>query len=98
MKPRLRLVLIAALGLTTIIGLFPVIDVVVAGSIAGAFGCELNEGDAHPCFVFGTNIGGLLYGLGVSGWLALLTWPLVIIAVAGWCALGIHAIATRPRR
>jgi hypothetical protein len=53
----------------------PVIPVVMASLIASACGCKLDEGSAHTCIVFGTDIGGMLYSMGVMGWFGLLTIP-----------------------
>jgi hypothetical protein len=63
----------------------PLIAAMVAGTIAGHYGCDLDEGSIHPCFVNGEDIGDTLYTLGVLGWLALGTIPLGLIA------LGIYA-------
>ena len=38
-------------------------------------GCQVDEANAHPCMVLGHDIGGLLYDLGVMGWLMLVTIP-----------------------
>lgn len=54
----------------------PILSVFAADLIAGALGCELNEGTAHACVVLGIDIGELLYAMFVVGWLALLTVPL----------------------
>jgi hypothetical protein len=61
----------------------PMISVFVAAMIAKAWGCPLDEGSAHPCVVLGLDIGGLLYSMGVMGWLFLLTIPSGLIALVG---------------
>ena len=59
----------------------PFIPVIIAGVIAAACGCKLDEGSVHPCTVFGTDIGGALYTMGVMGWFGLLTFPTGILAL-----------------
>ena len=68
----------------------PFIPVVVAGAIASACGCQLDEGSAHPCILFGRDIGGALYQMGVMGWLCLITFPTGLLALAAFTA-GIRA-------
>jgi hypothetical protein len=65
-----------------IIGLFtvaPILSVVIAASIAGACGCKLDEGDAHPCIVLGVDIGGVLYAMGLAVWLIPITLPIGLL-------------------
>jgi hypothetical protein len=59
----------------------PMIPVVIAGAIASKCGCQLDEGGTHPCIVFGRDIGGALYSMGVMGWFGLLTFPSGFIAL-----------------
>lgn len=74
-----------------LVALGPLIGVVVAGGIASANGCTLHEGFANPCVVVGVDMGGLLYGLGVLGWLMLASIPLGAMALLGWAlVLGLH--------
>jgi hypothetical protein len=73
---------ILLLGL--LIGLAPVGVALLAGAIASASGCELNEGAVHPCIVSGVDIGGALYFFGMMGWLSLATLPVGgLVALAG---------------
>lgn len=53
------------------IGIAPMVSVVLAGMIAEQAGCQLHEGFVQPCIVYGTDIGGVLYTMGVMGWLML---------------------------
>ena len=62
----------------------PIILSGIGYGIAAAFGCELNEGDVHPCKVFGRDIGGALYTLGMMGWFGILTFPTGIPALIGF--------------
>ncbi len=60
MKPRTELMGYGAI-LFWMLG--PLISTCIASLIAVCCGCELNESTAHPCFVFGIDIGGILYGM-----------------------------------
>lgn len=70
----------------------PILSVLIAGGLASAFGCQLDEGSIHSCMAFGTDIGEMLYGMFVAGWFFYLTVPsgmaaavifLIIVVVAG---------------
>lgn len=82
----------SALAIILLLALAPVISVIVAGSIADANGCALDEGSVHPCVVNGTDIGATLYALGVTGWLMLASIPLGAGALLLW---GVVLIAHR---
>jgi hypothetical protein len=70
------------LVLILLVALAPVISVAVAGMIADAVGCTLNEGNIHPCLLNGEDIGGMLYTMFVLGWFMLATLPLGAAALA----------------
>lgn len=59
-----------------VVGLGPVGLAMLAGLVASAAGCTLNEATAHPCVIGGVDIGGALYFVGVMGWLSLATLPI----------------------
>jgi hypothetical protein len=59
----------------------PMIPVLVAGGIAAACGCKVDEGSVHPCIVFGKDLGHLLYVMAMMGWFALGTFPTGILAL-----------------
>jgi hypothetical protein len=81
-----------------VLALAPLAAVVFASSVAGANGCALDEGSVHPCVVLGSDWGGLLYGLGVMGWLMLASLPAGALALVVWgVALAVHRIAWRRR-
>ena len=61
--------------------------VAVAGMIASANGCQLDEGSAHPCIVNGQDMGEQLYGMGVMGWFMLVTFPTGLLALAIYGAI-----------
>ena len=60
---------------------WPLIPAIVAGVIAASRGCKLDEGNVHPCIVFGTDIGELLYTMGVIGLFGIGTFPSGILAL-----------------
>lgn len=62
--------------------LWPVASVMIAGSIAEANNCQLDEGSVHPCIVNGNDMGEQLYSMGVMGWFMLVTIPTGLIALA----------------
>jgi hypothetical protein len=64
--------------------LLPLVALIVAAALAGLMGCELNEGVTQPCVIAGFDLGGFLSGLFVSGWLALITLPLLMCLLALW--------------
>jgi hypothetical protein len=86
-------VVLAYVGLC-IYAAFPMLCVLLASAIAQATGSRLDEGSAHPCIVFGVDVGGLLYGLFVMGWLSLVTLP---TGVLGLIALTIALLVARAR-
>ena len=77
----------------------PVISVAVAGGIANANGCDLDEGSVHPCIVNGRDIGSTLYTMGVLGWFMLATIPLGLALVVLYIAVVVgFTIARRVLR
>lgn len=67
-----------------VLALSPLLATMVAGSIANANGCDLDEGSIHPCVVNGRDIGRDLYTWAMLGWLGIATVPL------GLAVLGIY--------
>jgi hypothetical protein len=62
--------------LILVIAFSPLISVLIAGGIADANGCQLDEGSIHPCIVNGQDMGRTLYTMGVLGWFMLVTIPI----------------------
>lgn len=91
---------IAALIFATLIfvGLLPVFSVLIAGITANAAGCALDEGSVHACVILGTDLGPLLYTMGVLGWLGLITLPIAALGALGLIITGIIATIQRLRR
>ena len=73
-----RALLLHGLVLFTIlcVALLPVFSVAIAGEIAEANNCDLDEGSVHPCIVNGKDIGETLYTLGMMGWFMIASIPL----------------------
>ena len=76
---------------------WPIASVVIAGAIASWNGCTLHEGFANPCLVYGRDIGGMLYSMGVMGWFMIATIPLGIIVFVLW-TLGWIVWTVKERR
>jgi hypothetical protein len=70
-----------------ILGLFPVFSIGIAGLIANGAGCTLNEGNVHPCYVGGIDMGDTLYTMFVLGWLMLVTIPLGAMLLVCWAVI-----------
>ena len=72
------------LAVILVVALAPLISVIIAGSIAEANGCALDEGSVHACIVGGNDMGSTLYAMGVMGWFMIATIPLGAGAVLVW--------------
>ncbi|MEX3959678.1 hypothetical protein [Trinickia sp. EG282A] len=89
----------AALLLILLIGLWPLISVSVAGAVADANGCGLDEGSVHPCIVLGHDFGELLYAMEVLGWAGLVTMPIATLLFWVWVLmLVLHLVRRRSAR
>lgn len=67
----------------TALTLAPVLSVLVAAVITNLNDCVLHEGFVNPCLVAGVDLGGVLYAMGVMGWLGLITLPIGLPALLG---------------
>lgn len=82
------------LALILLFAFAPVISVMIAGWMAEANGCALDEGSIHTCMVGGEDIGPTLYTLFVLGWFGLATLPLGGGALIVWLVIVIiHRLA-----
>ena len=70
--------------LVTIVGWFPVIDVLICSTIAQIGHCQVSEDGPRQCLLFGADLGELAYSLGVTGWFFMFTWPVAILSVVLW--------------
>jgi hypothetical protein len=65
---------------------WPVAAVIVASAIASWSGCALHEGYSSQCLVGGTDIGHVLYQVGVLGWFMIATIPIGALSFVLWTA------------
>ncbi|TKC81463.1 hypothetical protein FAZ69_27980 [Trinickia terrae] len=84
-----------ALALILLFAVAPFIPVVIAGTVASANGCRLDEAGAYPCVIFGHDFGGLLAAMGVLGWAGLLTIPIGACLLCVWCAVLLFHLVRR---
>jgi hypothetical protein len=78
---------------------WPVISVYFTYLVADANGCTVNEATVHPCMIWGSDWGELLYTTGVLGWFMLATVPLGALALIAWLVvLVVHIVLYRRRR
>jgi hypothetical protein len=82
-----NLLLILILLLILAWTVWPAVLVAVAGNIASANDCQLDEGSVHPCIVNGQDMGERLYEMGVMGWFMLVTIPTGLLALAIYGAI-----------
>lgn len=83
--------------IVTFFAFLPIIGVALTALLADIFHCQVDEGSVHPCPALGMDIGGLLYGMGVMGWMALVTFPAMIAALVGWLVLAGLAVRKKLR-
>lgn len=76
---------------------WPIVSVLVAGTIASWNGCRLDEGSVHPCVVNGADLGSTLYAMGMMGWFMIATIPLGLMAVVVWTLVWV-VLARRARQ
>jgi hypothetical protein len=76
----------------------PLISASIAGGMANALGCTVNEGGASTCMFMGTDIGQTLAEMFVVGWLAFVTLPLGLAALAIWLVVAGAVVFIRWRR
>jgi hypothetical protein len=76
-------------GMLVLYTVSPLLLPMIAFSLAGLCGCELNEGSVHPCYMFGINIGDLLYAMLFWVWLFIFIVPTGLIALATFVGLSI---------
>ena len=76
----------------------PLISAFIAGGIADLLGCTVNEGGATECLFRGADIGQTLAEMFVLGWLAFVTLPLGLGALAIWLIATLSIVFIRWRR
>jgi len=75
----------------------PLICASIAGAIAGLLGCTLNEGGASGCIFMGRDIGETLAEMFIAGWLAFVTLPAGLFALAMWLVVACVVVFVRWR-
>jgi hypothetical protein len=91
----LRVLALFALGALTLLSFAPIGAGVLAGSVASAAGCTLDEGSVHPCLVLGHDVGDALYTGFVLTWLAFVTWPGMLVALGLWTWVLVRGLRKR---
>ena len=76
---------------------WPIISIVVAGTIANLNDCRLHEGFVNPCLVGGTDMGQTLYTMSVLGFFAIATIPIGVVLFVVW-TIGWLIWSARRRR
>jgi hypothetical protein len=71
-------------GVTAFLCLIPVFVLIGVSLVANHYGCRVHEGFATPCIAGNTDIGETLYALGMSGWLLIVTIPLLACLAIVW--------------
>lgn len=62
---------ITLVSLVLLVG--PWLSVVIAAKVASSNGCKLNEAQVYPCNVASQDVGGVLYTMGMMGWVGVMT-------------------------
>ncbi|AMA44937.1 hypothetical protein APT63_04510 [Pseudomonas sp. 22-AL-CL-001] len=65
----------------------PLLLAIGAGTMASQFGCQVDEGSPHACWILGWDAGPTFYRLGVMGWYMLVTLPAGAMLMLGATAL-----------
>jgi hypothetical protein len=84
--------------LIVLLALAPLLSALLAGAIADALGCGLDEGGATPCPFMGHDLGEPLVVMLGLGWLAILTLPLGAAALVIWLVIVCVVAVTCWRR
>ena len=85
------------LWIVVVVCSLPVLGVIWSSWFADKHGCTLNEANYNPCIVNGTDWGHTLGAAFISGWLALITIPVGLVALFVILAMAITT-AIRKRR
>lgn len=73
-----------AIIVVAVLCMLPMAAVILSAVLATLFGCELKDSGVEACAVLGVDFSGLLSALFTTGWMALLTLPLLIGVLASW--------------
>jgi hypothetical protein len=61
------------LALIVLFAIHPILVSMLAGYVARSAGCNVDEGDIHPCVIAGRDYGALLYDMGTYLWAMIFT-------------------------
>lgn len=94
-----RLVVVFAASFVLIVSIAgaPLWSALIAGWIADAHGCVLNEGGVHPCVIGGADRGELLLTMFVVGYFGMVTVPAGMVALAIWAVAALLVAVLRRR-
>jgi hypothetical protein len=70
-----------------VISALPLLLAVGAGTVAGWYGCIVNEGMSNPCIIGGVDYGDTFYTFFGLGWIGLVTIPLGLVAALFWMVI-----------
>jgi hypothetical protein len=87
-----------SLALILLLWIAPLLLALAAGGVASVLGCEANEGAAHPCILFSSDIGETIYTFSVLGWLTIIGIPFLGIALVVWVIAVLVAQSVARRR
>ncbi|MBI1203748.1 MAG: hypothetical protein GC182_14695 [Rhodopseudomonas sp.] len=90
--------MILSLALIVLFGVAPFIAALLASGLAHAFVCGLDQASVHACMVAGVNVGGVLHGMFLLLFYAILTLPLGAVALAVWLVVAIILYFLHRRR
>lgn len=78
-KVLLILLNIGIIGCIVLVAIAPIIPAAIAGNVANAAGCQLDEGSIHPCVINGVDYGEDLYTWGMMPWFLFASFPIAVI-------------------
>jgi hypothetical protein len=81
-----------------LIALLPIFTMIVAVSVANAYGCQITEGVVSPCMIGGSDYGSLLQAGGISFWYLLFTMPLGFVLFVIWLIVFLIHLARFGKR
>lgn len=84
--------------MVTFVVWLPFLMVLTAGVITTQLGCRSDEAAAYPCFIAGRDMGGILYVMGMMGWVAIAMAPLMLLTIVAWLVFAPALFALWMRR
>jgi hypothetical protein len=87
-----------SLALLTLLVLAPFLCTLAAALVAFVLRCDLDEGNIHPCPVFGVDLGYPLYFFGMMFWFGFFSLPIAAIGFLVWLGFAVVLLVRRLRR